>query len=175
MVRPGYRPRLTTGAQSRSVQCRPVVALDALLRRARLDSPSLVKELGAFGVVGGVCFVLDLAVFQLLYVHADIGAVTAKAISTLVSMTVAYVAHRHWSFSHRTQTGVRKGFLAFAVINGVTLLLALGAVAVVRYPLGQDHPLVLQATNVTSIAAGTLIRYLGYRRWVFTAAATHPA
>jgi putative flippase GtrA len=153
-----------------------VAVLDTLLRRAGLDRRLLVKELGAFGVVGGACFVLDLGVFQLLYAHAGVGAVTAKAVSTLLSMAVAYLAHRHWSFSHRAQTGVRRGVAAFAGINGVTLLLALGAVAVVRYPLGQDHPLVLQATNVASIAAGTVIRYLGYRRWVFPAvSATPPA
>ncbi|MBB3678218.1 GtrA family protein [Modestobacter versicolor] len=129
----------------------------------------LLKELSAFGVVGVACFFLDVGLFQLLYAHMGTGAVTAKLLSTLVSMTVAYVGHRYWSFSHRARTGVRREYVMFAVINGVTLVLGLGIVALVRYPLGQDGALVLQAANLGSIVLGTLIRYFAYRRWVFPA------
>ncbi|MGY2080205.1 GtrA family protein [Modestobacter sp. SYSU DS0657] len=134
----------------------------------------LVKELSAFGVVGLVCFVIDIGGFQLLYAHAGLGAVTAKLLSTVLSMSVAYVAHRYWSFAHRARTGVRREYLIFALVNGVTLLLSLGVVAFVRYPLGQDGPLELQVANVGAIAVGTVIRFLSYRRWVFVAP-DHPA
>lgn len=130
----------------------------------------LLKELSAFGTVGAACLVLDLGLFQLLYAHLGTGAVTAKLLSTLVSMTAAYLAHRYWSFSHRQRTGVRREYLLFAVINGATLLLGLAVVALVRYPLGQDGSLVLQVANLGSIAVGTVIRYLAYKRWVFPAA-----
>lgn len=129
----------------------------------------LVKELSAFGIVGAVCFVIDISLFQLFYAHLGWGAVTAKLVATLISMTVAYVAHRYWSFSHRARTGVGREYLLFALINGVTLVLGLAIVAFVRYPLGQESPLVLQAANIGSIVLGTVIRYLSYRRWVFPA------
>jgi putative flippase GtrA len=129
----------------------------------------LLKELSAFGIVGAVCFFIDIALFQYLYAHADLGAVTAKAIATLVSMTVAYFAHRYWSFSHRARTGLRREYILFIAVNGVTLLLGLAIVAVVRYPLGQESALVLQIANLAGIAIGTVIRYLSYRRWVFPA------
>jgi putative flippase GtrA len=132
----------------------------------------LLKELSAFGIVGGVCFVIDVALFQALYVHVGLGAVTAKTLSTLVSMTVAYFAHRYWSFSHRARTGVRREYLLFAAVNGATLLLNVGVVAFVRYPLGQDSAFVLQVANVAGIAVGTVVRYLCYRRWVFPALPT---
>jgi putative flippase GtrA len=150
--------------------------LDSDRSRRRLSDPIrlLAKELGAFGVVGAACFVLDIGLFQLLYAHIGLGAVTSKLLSTLVSMTVAYVAHRQWSFSHRARTGLRREYLVFALVNGVTLLLSLGVVAFVRYPLGQEGALVLQLANVGSIALGTLIRFLSYRRWVFVAH-DHPA
>jgi putative flippase GtrA len=135
----------------------------------------LLKELSAFGVVGAVCFVLDVALFQLLYAHAGVGAVTAKTLSTLASMTVAYFAHRYWSFSHRARTGVRREYALFAAINAVTLLLNVGVVAFVRYPLGQESAVVLQLANVASIAVGTVVRYLSYRRWVFPALPVPPA
>jgi putative flippase GtrA len=135
----------------------------------------VLKELSAFGVVGGVCFLIDVGLFQVLYAHLGTGAVTAKFVSTVVSMTVAYIGHRYWSFSHRARTGVRREYVLFAVINGATLVLGLGIVALVRYPLGQDGALVLQVANLASIFLGTLIRYFSYRRWVFPAHESAPA
>jgi putative flippase GtrA len=139
--------------------------------RRRLDTTwrLLLKELSAFGVVGAICFVIDILLFQLLYAHVGLGAVTAKCLATLVSMTMAYFAHRYWSFSHRARTGLRREYLLFVVVNGATLLLNVGAVAFVRYPLGQRGALALQVANLAGIAAGTVIRYLAYRRWVFPA------
>jgi putative flippase GtrA len=134
----------------------------------------LVKELSAFGVVGAVCFVLDVGLFQLLYAHVGLGAVTAKLLATVVSMSVAYLAHRYWSFSHRARRGVGREYFVFALLNGATLAISLAAVAFVRYPLGQDGSLALQVTNVGAIAVGTVIRFLGYRRWVFVRH-DHPA
>ena len=129
----------------------------------------LGKELGAFGVVGAACFLLDVALFHVLYAVLGVGAVLAKLLATLVSMTVAYVGHRYWSFSHRARTGLRREYVLFAAVNGLTLALGLAVVAVVRYPLGQESALVLQAANIASICAGTVIRYLCYRTWVFPA------
>lgn len=126
-----------------------------------------IREIAAFGLVGGMCFVLDLGLFQLLYASAGLGAVSARFVSTVVSMTVGYFAHRTWSFAHRARTGLKREYVLFAVINGATLLLSLGIVATVRYPLHQDSPLVLQAANIMSVAIATVLRYSAYRRWVF--------
>ena len=130
---------------------------------------TLLKETGAFGVVGGLSFLLDVGLFQLLYASLGAGAVTAKLVSTLVAMTAAYAGHRFWSFSHRAQTGLRRGYLLFVGINTATLLLGLAVVAVVRYPLQQEDALVLQAANIGSIVVGSALRWLSYRRWVFPA------
>jgi putative flippase GtrA len=89
-------------------------------------------------------------------------------------MAVAYLGHRFWSFSHRDSLPSGRGFALFALINALTLCLGLAMVALVRYPLGQDSPLVLQLTNVTTIAVGTLIRYFAYRQWIFPAHAAPP-
>jgi putative flippase GtrA len=128
----------------------------------------LLKELAAFGVVGGLAFLVDVGLFQWLY-SAGLGAVTAKAISTLVSMTAAYIGNRYWSFAHRSTTSVRREFALFVVINGFTGLLNLGIIAFVRYALHQDSTTILQAANVFGIGLGTVIRYGSYRKWVFPA------
>ena len=149
---------------------------DAPTTRRRSGRRLLVKELSAFGIVGGFCFLLDVGLFQLLYAQFGVGAVTSKLLATLVSMTVAYLGHRYWSFSHRERTGLGRGYAVFAVINGGTLALGLGIVGFVRYGLDQEGALVLQLANVGSIAVGTVIRYVSYRRLLFTApAAPAPA
>jgi putative flippase GtrA len=140
-----------------------------LLRRAGQKTRPLIKEVGAFGVVGVFCFLLDVVVFQLLYDAFGVGAVTSKFLATVLSMTVAYFGHRYWSFSHRARTGLGREYVLFVVINGSTLLVGLAVVALVRYPLGQDGSLVLQMANIASIVLSTALRYVAYRRWVFPA------
>lgn len=137
--------------------------------RLRATWRRLARELSAFGIVGAACFLLDVALFQLLYATVGADAVTAKLVATVVSMSVAYVGHRYWSFSARARTGVRREYVRFALINGLTLVLGLAIVGFVRHPLQQDSALVLQLANIFSIAIGTVVRYLSYRRWVFPA------
>ncbi|WP_448626986.1 GtrA family protein [Geodermatophilus sp. URMC 64] len=143
--------------------------------RLRSTGRLLLKEIGAFGVVGAVAFVVDVGLFQILYAEAGVGAVTAKVASTLAGMSVAYLGHRFWSFAHREHERPGRQSLVFVLINCATLLLGAGIVALVRYPLGQESVLVVQIANITSIALGSVIRFLGYRRWVFTAPGTEDA
>lgn len=150
------------------------MSLERLPARLGTTWRLLVKEISAFGIVGGVCTVIDLGLFQLLYAHAGVGAVTARFISTVVSMTVSYFGNRHWSFSHRARTGLRREYVLFAIINTLTLFLSLGIVWFVRYPLGQDSALILQVANIISIGIGTIVRYFSYRKWVFVGP-NHPA
>ena len=128
-----------------------------------------LKELGAFGVVGGIAFVVDIGLFQLLYGHLDVGAVTAKTLATLVSMSVAFLGHRNWAFAHRDKTTIRRSFTLFTLINVFTLVLGAAIIWFVRYPLDQERLLVIQAANIASIGLNSVLRYLAYRRWVFPA------
>jgi putative flippase GtrA len=131
----------------------------------------IVKELSAFGVVGAVCLVLDLGLFQVLYAEFGVDAVLAKLIAAVVSTTAAFLGHRFWSFSHRTHTQLHRDYVRFALVNVGTLVLSLAIVAFVRHPLGQENALVLQVANIVSIGIGTVIRFLVYRAWVFPAPA----
>ena len=130
-----------------------------------------MREVGAFGVVGALCFVLDLSLFQVFYTSLDLGAVTSKVFATVLSMSAAFVGHRYWSFSRRARSGLRRETALFFGVNGLTLALGALMIAVVRYPLGQDGALALQLTNILAIALGTVFRFVLYRRWVFLAPA----
>ncbi len=134
-----------------------------------------LRELGAFGVVGGFAFVVDVGLFQLLYGHLDVGAVTSKTLATLVSMVVAFLGHRNWAFAHRDRTTVRRSFALFTLINLGTLTLGAAIIWFVRYPLDQESLLVIQLANIGSIGLNSVVRYLAYRRWVFPALSGAPA
>lgn len=135
----------------------------------------LLKELSGFGVVGAASFLVDIGLFQVLYDHVGMGAVLAKTLASLVSMTAAYLGHRYWSFSHRGRTTPVREYGVFLAVNGLTIALTLVMVAVARYPLHQESATVLQAVNLVSIALGTVIRYACYRVWVFPAPVAPPA
>ncbi|SEO37899.1 Putative flippase GtrA (transmembrane translocase of bactoprenol-linked glucose) [Trujillonella endophytica] len=127
----------------------------------------IVRELSGFGLVGGCCFVLDLVLFQLLYARLGVDAVAAKALTTLTTTTVAFAGHRLITYRGRSRARPGRGYLLFAAVNGATLLLGLAIIGFVRHGLGQEDALVLQAANLASIAAGTAVRFVVYRRWVF--------
>jgi putative flippase GtrA len=133
----------------------------------RLRPGDRFREIATFGVVGGTCLGIDLAVFQLAYAQLGLGAVPSRFASTTVAMTVAYFAHRRWSFAHRKDVGGGKGYVLYAVVTALSMAISLGMVAFVRYGLLQEDALVLQIANVVSTAVSTLLRYVLYRRWVF--------
>lgn len=130
-----------------------------------------LKELSAFGVVGAVNFGLDVTIFQLMLEVVGADVLLSKIVSTTITTTTAYFMHRHWSFSHRARTGLRREYPIFFLVNALTLLLSLAMLAVVRYGLDETDVLILQVTNVASIAVGTVIRFTAYKRWVFPRAA----
>ncbi len=127
----------------------------------------LLKELSAFGVVGALNFVLDVAIFQLMYAVVGADALLSKIASTSITTTTAYFMHRYWSFSHRARTGIRREYPIFILVNTLTLVLSLLMIGFVHYGLDQSDPLILQLTNIASIAIGTIIRFTAYKRWVF--------
>lgn len=127
----------------------------------------LLKELSAFGVVGAINFALDITIFQLMYAVVGADALVSKIVSTSITTTTAYFMHRHWSFSHRARTGLRREYPIFFAVNAVTLVMSLAILWIVQYRLGQTDTLILQLTNVATIALGTVIRFTAYKRWVF--------
>ncbi|MDQ1628753.1 MAG: hypothetical protein QOI54_2497 [Actinomycetota bacterium] len=127
----------------------------------------LIRELMKFGVVGGIAFVVDVAVFNLV-LHATDKPLTSKTVSTVVATTVAYVGNRFWTFRRRTHTGVRRQYLLFFVLNAVGLAIALTCLAVSHYVLGFTSRLSDNiSANVVGLALGTTFRFWSYRRFVF--------
>ena len=145
-----------------------------LLRRTYGSLGHLVRELLKFGVVGGLAFVIDLAVFNTLRFGLGVGPLTSKTLSVFVAATAAYVGNRFWTFRHRAraQEALHREYLVFLVLNGVGLAISLAVLAVSHYALGLTSALADNiAANGIGLVLATAFRFLAYRRWVFPAVA----
>lgn len=147
-----------------------------------MPSPLLVRlkalaaELAKFAVVGGFCFVLDVALANLFHFALDIGPTTSKTMSTVIATFVSYLGNRLWSFAHRVdETSSHKQDLSvYAAINVVGLVITLVPVDVAHYLLGLTSPLAFNVSGALGTAVATGFRFWAYRRYVF-AGSTEPA
>lgn len=139
-----------------------------LLRTAYLRWRVLVHEVAKFGVVGAVCYFIDAGLFNVFHAAFGWGPLTSKALSTIIAATCAYLGNRHWSFSHRARTGVRREYALFIVLNAVGLLIALACLGFTYYVLGLTSLFAQNiAGNVIGTGLGTLFRFWAYKRYVF--------
>ncbi|WP_131785032.1 GtrA family protein [Protofrankia symbiont of Coriaria ruscifolia] len=128
----------------------------------------LVHEMAKFGVVGGFCYFVDVLISNLGHGLFGMGWLSAKTVSTIVAATCAYIGNRHWSFTHRARTGLRREYTLFVILNGIGLGIALGCLGIARYVLGLDSVLAFNlAGNVVGTGLGTIFRFWAYKRWVF--------
>lgn len=136
-----------------------------LRSRLRGTSRVVVKEVGAFGLIGVLAFAIDLAIFVWLAPH---GALKAKAVSTLFSTTFAYFGNRYLSFSHRARTTIARETVSFFGINLITLIFSELALALFHYGFGFGHSSIgLLIVNLATIALGTVFRFWAYKKFVF--------
>ena len=134
---------------------------------------SLRKELGKFGLVGLIAYLIDLTIFNLLRFAGGEGPLydkplTAKVFSVLAATTFAYFGNRHWTFKDRTRSTFRREYTLFFIFNAVGMVIALSCLWVSHYVLGFDSAL---ADNVSAngigLVLGTIFRFWGYHNWVF--------
>lgn len=128
----------------------------------------LIHEVAKFGIVGAFNAVLDIALFNWLHFSVGIGPLTSKTLAVVVAATSSYFMNRHWSFSHRARTGIRREYVLFVILSGIGLAIALTCLGFTRYVLGRTDPLSLNiAANVVGLGLGTLWRFWSFKRWVF--------
>ncbi|NHC43866.1 GtrA family protein [Motilibacter sp. K478] len=132
----------------------------------------LVHELLKFGVVGGLAFIVDIAVFNLLRIGFEMGPLTSKTIAVVVAGTVAYIGNRQWTFRHRarSQSQMHREYVLFLTLNGVGLAISLAFLVVSHYVLGFTSPLADNiSANGLGLVCATTFRFWSYRKFVFPA------
>lgn len=129
-------------------------------------------ELVRFVIVGGASFVIDLGLFNLLVYgpgHLLGGKpLTAKIISVVIATLASWIGNRHWTFSAKRSERKGRELLIYGVLNAVGALVPVGTLAISRYVLHLAGPLEDNIATVVGIAIATILRYVGYKLWVFT-------
>ena len=135
----------------------------------------LVREAAKFGVVGGIGFVVDVAVFNLLRFAGDPGLleakpITAKAISVTVATAFTYAGNRHWTWRHRERSGLRREASLFVLLNVIGMAIAVACLGISHYLLDLRSPLAdNRSANGVGLALGMMFRFWSYRTFVFRA------
>lgn len=131
---------------------------------------SIAAEFAKFGLVGALCTVIDVGLFNVLHFAAGVDPLLAKSISVAVATTASYLGNRHWSFRARGGKGFGREYPVFFLLNAIGLGFALACIAVTKYGFGLTGPIALNlAGNVIGMGGATIFRFWSYRRWVFPA------
>ena len=141
---------------------------------------SRLGELARFGVVGATGVVVNLGVFNALWLGPlsaeatvagdDDRVVTAKVAATVVSVVFAWWAHRGWTFRGRRRHRPVTELLAFAGVNVFAIAIEAGLVYVTHHGLGWTSLLANNLVSLVGIGLGTIARYIGFNALVFASA-----
>ena len=139
------------------------------LRQRAAEALEVVRrELLRFGVVGAVCFVIEVGLFNLLLAGPLSDKVTtSKILAAIVATTCAWLGNRYYTFRHRDTGAVHREVLLFFATNGVAIAVGSAWLAFTHYVLGYDTVLADNISNLFGIAVGTLIRFASYHWLVF--------
>lgn len=170
-VNPSGAPRLAA-ASGPAPEARPGRLHGLLYRVPRRSLRERALELLRFGSVGTVAFVVDLGTYNLLrfgpvdLLHGK--PLTARIIAVVLATLVSWLGSRHWTFADQRAHRRGRELLLFAVINVVGSAMTVASLGVSHYVLGYSGPFADNVANVVGIAVGTVVRYVGYKLFVFT-------
>ena len=166
-------PPAASGAEARAGSPAPAPATWRQRLTRGQDARAWLAELVKFAGVGGTAYVVDVGLFNLLaYGPGQVlggRLVAAKAISASVSILVAWLGNRLWTFRQGRRRRPTGELALFVAVNLVAMGVTLATLAVAVHVLGVTSPLgVNLAGNVVGVALGTLVRYTSYRYLVFS-------
>jgi putative flippase GtrA len=132
----------------------------------------VVHELGKFGVVGIVCYVIDVTIFN-IWLGRTGEPIGAKIISTVVATSLAFLGNRFWTWRHHERSGLPREYALYFGFNLVGMVISLACLAISHYGLGAMWPAFTStfadniSGNVVGIAFASTFRFWAYRRYVF--------
>lgn len=133
----------------------------------------LAAQLIKFGLVGGVGFVIDLGLYNLLVLtvlgpeSVAAGPIIAKVLSTLVAITTNWVGNRLWTFRHHRRRDSAREAVEFFAVSLAGLVVGLVPLWISHYLLGFTALLADNIANVIGLGLGSIFRFTLYRFWVF--------
>lgn len=126
------------------------------------------REIPVFLAVGGAGYVTDVLAFNLL-----LGSMTptiARLWAVVPAMVVTYLGNRYLTWRSESHNARRREVFLFVVFNAIGLGFSVACLWFSHDLLGLTSRLADNiSANVVGLAAGTLFRFVTYRRFVFAA------
>jgi putative flippase GtrA len=145
------------GSAAQGATPRPHMRLLHGMRR-----PANWLQLIRFAMVGGVGFVLNLAVYALCVHLLSVPYQVAAVIAWLVAVLNNFVLNRHWTFD-ASAGRVRFQAIRFFVVS----LIAFGFGLVLLTVLVEQGGLAKVPAQALAVAASTPLNFLGNKLWSF--------
>lgn len=145
-----------------------------IVARLYLRFQGILHELGKFGVVGAVAYLVDTGVYALL-LTVGMETLFAKSIATVIAATLAFIGNRFWTWRHRPRSSLTKEYLLYFGFNAAGLGIQLATLGITHYGLGSVWPFFttpladLIFAQIIGNGIATVFRFWAYRRFVFTA------
>ncbi len=143
--------------------------------RTEVATGKLGRQLVAFGMIGGVGYVVDVAAFNYLSStvlsahHVAGGPLWAKAASTSIAILVNWVGNRWFTFGSNRRSGIVREGAEFALVSVAGGLIAIATLGISHYGLGLTSRLADNiAANVIGLALASTFRFVLYRNWVYS-------
>ena len=139
-----------------------------------LRSPHLGAEASKYLIVGAVGYVIDVFIFNVLMSASWSPSflqepMMAKIVSTVIAVSMTYVANTRWTFTKRTGRGPGLWqFTLFFIVNLIGLLISVVCLWISHYLLGFTNVLADNfSANFIGIGLATVFRFVANRKWVF--------
>ncbi|WP_290920284.1 GtrA family protein [Halodesulfovibrio sp.] len=121
-----------------------------------------------FALVGGIGFIVDMAIFAVLLELAAIPPLAARILAFIGAATTTWIGNRVLTFKHRPQS---PRFYQWKKFMAVASFSALPNIAVFRITMHSlpSTPLSPYAALLLGVLVGMVSNYLLSSRWVFSA------
>ena len=134
----------------------------------------LLVQLARFAVVGGLGFLLDTAVFDLLRLtvlspeRLHDGPLLAKVVSTTVAIAANWIGNRSWTFADSARARTGGEALEFLLASLIGMAVGLLCLWISHYGLRLTTALDdTVSANGVGLVLGSAVRFRLYRVWVY--------
>ena len=144
-----------------AVELRPHIRLLHGMRR-----PANWLQLVRFGLVGGIGFVVNLAVYTLFVHGIGVDYRVASVVAWIVAVANNFFLNRHWTFDAREGVTPHQA-MRFLLVSLVTEAISLALLTA----LVEGGGLSKVPAQALAVAAATPLSFLGNKLWSFKAPA----
>ena len=130
------------------------------------------NEIAKFASIGALAYIVGVGGFNLL-VHIPNAMlsskpITASLLSGFLSILVAYIGNRYWTWKDRPRNTLQREIILFFAVNMLGLAISSISLGISRYLLNLHSAISDNiSANIIGVGLGTLFRFYAYRKWVF--------